>query len=322
MIRKVLVTGSAGLVGRALVSTLASLPEAGVVAVSRGGEHPAVPGVEYRNVGNIDAQTPWESHLADVDCVIHAAARVHVMRDTAADPLVLFREVNTAGTLNLARQAAQAGVRRFIFISSVKVNGESTEKDVAFRPDDNPKPSDPYAISKYEAEQGLLALAEQCEMDVVIIRPVLVYGPGVKANFLHLMRLVYKGIPLPLGSINNARSLVGLDNLVDFIRVCIDHPAAANQIFLVSDGHDLSTAGLIQGLRAHMPTSGWLVPVPQSLLYLGATLFGRRAAAQRVLGSLRVDIAKSRELLQWSPPVSVDQGLRKTVEHFLASDQK
>lgn len=323
MSRKILVTGSTGFLGSELVKSIAGIPATRVIAATRcAGQHHFPDDVTQACVGELGPDTAWHAPLQGAHTVIHTAARVHVMHDTAADPLALFREVNTAGTLNLARQAAQAGVRRFIFISSIKVNGESTGRDEAFRPDDPAHPSDPYAISKHEAELALLALAGTCAMEVVIIRPVLVYGPGVKANFLQLMRLVRQGIPLPLGAIDNARSLVSLDNLVDFIRVCIDHPGAANQIFLVSDGHDLSTTGLIRGLKAHMPSSGWLIPVPQRVIEFGARLLGRNAAAQRVLGSLRVDISKNRDLLHWAPPVSVDEGLRKTVDHFLASDQK
>ncbi|SDH35203.1 UDP-glucose 4-epimerase family protein [Pseudomonas abietaniphila] len=322
MVRKILVTGSSGFLGRALVENAAYLPGTNIFAASRQVGLQLPTGVKNIPVGNLATDTAWQSALRDMDVVIHTAARVHVMNDTAADPLALFREVNTAGTLNLARQAAAAGVRRFIFISSIKVNGESTARDEVFRPDDVARPSDPYAISKYEAELGLLELAKTCAMEVVIIRPVLVYGPGVKANFLQLMRALRKGIPLPLGAIRNARSLVSLDNLVDFIRVCVDHPAAANQIFLVSDGEDFSTTELAKRLKAFMPLSGWLVPVPQSIIQLGARLLGRKAAAQRVLGSLRVDISKNRDLLGWTPPVSVDEALKKTVDHFLATEQK
>lgn len=322
MTRKILVTGSAGWVGRALVEALADLPHTRVVAVSRNRGTPPTVHVDQGFVGEIGAHTPWQPLLQNIDCVVHAAARVHVMQETAENPLALFREVNTAGTLNLARQAAEAGVRRFVFLSSIKVNGESTEKGRAFTPDAEPNPADPYALSKHEAEQGLLAVARQSGMEVVIIRPVLVYGPGVKANFAQLMRWVHRGVPLPLGAIANARSLVSLDNLVDFIRVCIDHPAAANEVFLVSDGRDLSTTDLIKGLRAHMPSSGWLIPVPSVVLRVGAALLNRRAAAQRVLGSLQVDISKNQALLRWVPPVTVEAGLKKTVDHFLATDRK
>lgn len=321
MTRKILVTGSSGFLGTALVDHLAHLPDAYIVAVSRQATTHSSPTVTTATVAGLNADTSWQTVLHDVDTVVHAAARVHVMRDTAADPLSLYREVNTLGTLHLAEQAAAAGVRRFIFISTIKVNGESTARGECFRADDAPNPSDPYAISKHEAEQGLLTLAKTSTMEVVIIRPVLVYGPGVKANFLQLMRTLRRGVPLPLGSVNNARSLVSLNNLIDLIQVCIDHPAAANQVFLVSDGRDLSTTELASRLSAHLRASCWLIPVPESLIMLGATLLGRKSAAERVLGSLRVDISKNREWLQWQPPVSVEDGLKKTVEHFLVTDR-
>ncbi|MFJ3521366.1 NAD-dependent epimerase/dehydratase family protein [Pseudomonas sp. NPDC090203] len=317
----ILVTGASGFLGRALVAELSTVTNMNLVAATRADKH-LFPDVTQRPSLDLCPDSDHCELLRNIDVVIHTAARVHVMNDTAADPLALFREVNTAGTLNLARQAAAAGVRRFIFISSIKVNGESTARGQCFHPDDLPNPLDHYGASKHEAEQGLLALARDSAMDVVIIRPVLVYGPGVKANFLQLMRVLNKGIPLPLGAIDNRRSLVSLDNLVDFIKVCIEHPAAANQVFLVSDGDDLSTTGLARKLVTHLHAPNRLIPVPQPLLYLGAALLGRTAAAQRVLGSLCVDIGKNRDRLQWTPPVSVDDGLRKTVEHFLATEQK
>jgi len=321
MARNVLITGSTGFLGRALVASVAT-PTINVIAASRSGDLIASANIRGVAVPDINEATDWTHALSGCDAIIHTAARVHVMHERAADPLALFREVNTAGTLNLARQAIAAGVQRFIFISSVKVNGESTASGQRFHPHDQPHPLDPYGVSKLEAEQGLLALARDSAMDVVIIRPVLVYGPGVKANFLQLMRVLRKGIPLPLGAINNRRSLVSLDNLVDFIKVCIDHRAAANQIFLVSDGEDLSTTELARKLVSHLHAPNRLLPVPQPLLYLGASLLGRRAVAQRILGSLCVDISKNRELLQWTPPVSVDDGLRNTVEHFLTTEQR
>lgn len=321
MTRKILVTGSSGFLGTALVEHFAGLPDTHTVAVSRRTMAHTTSHVTYAVMATLDADTQWQPVLQGIDTVVHTAARVHAMHDTAADPLSLYREVNTLGTLELARQAASAGVRRFIFISTIKVNGESTRRGQCFHADDTPAPGDPYAISKYEAEQGLLALAKSSAMEVVIIRPVLVYGPGVKANFLQLMRTLHNRVPLPLGAVKNARSLVSLDNLIDLIRVCIDHPAAADQIFLVSDGEDLSTRDLASLLKKHLPASSWLIPVPESFIMLGATLLGRKSAAERVLGSLQVDISKTRERLQWQPPVSVEDGLKKTVEHFLVTDR-
>jgi len=323
MSRKILVTGSTGFLGSELVKSIAGIPATRVIAATRcAGQHHFPDDVTQACVGELGPDTAWHAPLQGAHTVIHTAARVHVMHDTAADPLALFREVNTAGTLNLARQAAQAGVRRFIFISSIKVNGESTGRDEAFRPDDPAHPSDPYAISKHEAELALLALAGTCAMEVVIIRPVLVYGPGVKANFLQLMRLVRQGIPLPLGAINNARSLVSLDNLVDFIRVCIDHPGAANQIFLVSDGHDVSTTELLRSLSAALHKPSLLIPLPVSLMSAAAKLLGKEAVAQRIFGSLEVDISKNQRLLGWVPPVSFPRALDATVKPFLDARKK
>jgi UDP-glucose 4-epimerase len=207
-----------------------------------------------------DVESDWSDYLAGYDAVIHCAARVHVMNDRSSDPLAEFRQINVEGTLNLARQAAAAGVKRFIFVSSIKVNGEGTVPGTLYKADDVPAPVDPYGISKMEAEQGLQELAASTGMEVVIIRPVLVYGPGVKANFLSMMRWLNKGVPLPFGAIYNKRSLVALDNLVDLIVTCIDHPAAANQTFLVSDGEDLSTSELLGKMAMALGATARLLP--------------------------------------------------------------
>jgi UDP-glucose 4-epimerase len=252
--------------------------------------------------------------LVGITTVVHLAARVHVMRDTEAYPLAAFRVVNVVETLSLARQAAAAGVRRFVFISSVKVNGETTQPGHPFTADDAPAPLDPYGISKMEAEQGLRQIAAETGMEVVIIRPPLVYGPGVKANFSAMMRWLQRGVPLPLGAIDNQRSLVALDNLVDLIITCISHPAAANQTFLVSDGEDVSTSELLRRMGRAMGRPARLLPVPAGLLKLAATLAGRRDMAQRLCGSLQVDIEKTRQLLGWSPPLTLDQGLKKAAQ--------
>jgi nucleoside-diphosphate-sugar epimerase len=280
-------------------------------------------GVTQVTTGDISAQTDWKQALVGVDVLVHLAARVHVMRDAAADPLAEFRRVNVQGTLNLAWQAAAAGVKRFVFLSSVKVNGEATSAPhpsprpegarERFREDDEPAPQDPYGISKMEAEAGLRDLAAQTGMEVVIIRPPLVYGPGVKANFAALMRAVQRGWPLPLGAVHNQRSLVALDNLVDFIVTCLSHPQAANQTFLVSDGHDLSTTELVRGLAHAAGVSARLLPVPVWALQAGAALLGKGDAVQRLCGNLQVDISKARSLLGWLPPVSVDEGLRRAM---------
>jgi lipopolysaccharide/colanic/teichoic acid biosynthesis glycosyltransferase/dTDP-4-dehydrorhamnose reductase len=311
----ILVTGATGFVGSEIVDKLLlSLKFTPRVAIRRT-NHPFLAAVDVAQVGDLSFDTDWEAALSGIDAVVHAAARVHVMHDAVNDPLDEFRRVNVAGTLSLARQAASSGVKRFVFISSIKVNGEGTSPGEPFTSKDTSEPEDPYGVSKMEAEQGLHQIASETGMEVVIIRPPLVYGPGVKGNFASLMRLVEKGIPLPLGAIHNKRSLVALDNLVDLIVTCIDHPAAANQTFLAGDGEDLSTTELLQRMAKAMEKSACLIPVPASVLMLGATLLGKKAVAQRLLGSLQVDIAKTKRVLNWEPPVSVEDGLKRCVEH-------
>lgn len=309
----VLVTGANGFVGTALCNRLTrdNIPCRGAVRRDAGPsnhKHDVV-------VGEIGAETDWTAALQGVQQVVHLAARVHVMTEHTADPLAEFRRVNVAGTLNLARQAAAAGVRRFIFLSSVKVNGEATRPGQAFSATDVPAPEDPYGVSKLEAEQGLQQIAAQTGLALVIIRPPLVYGPGVKANFDRMMRWVARGFPLPFGAVTeNRRSLVALDNLVDLVCLCLVHPAAVGQTFMVSDGDDLSTAGMLQRLAAVMGRKANLFSFPPRLLELGAALIGRQAMAQRLLGSLQVDSKPTCECLGWSPPFSVDQAFSKAVK--------
>jgi nucleoside-diphosphate-sugar epimerase len=308
-----LVTGATGFVGRSLVKRLLAEDESRrvAVAVRRGGQQ-WPERVLPRVTGDLEPATDWSIALEGVSAVVHCAARVHIMRDTAADPLTAFRAVNVEGSLNLARQAAATGVKRFVFISSVKVNGEATQTGRAFTEADiMPNPQDAYGQSKHEAEQGLRQLSADTGMEVVIIRPPLVYGPGVKANFAALMRAVQRGWPLPLGAVHNQRSLVALDNLVDFIVTCITHPHAANQTFLVSDGQDLSTTELVRGMAQAAGVSARLLPLPVWTLQAGATLLGKGDAVQRLCGNLQVDISKARSLLGWVPPVSVEEGLRR-----------
>ena len=308
---KISITGATGLVGRALVAQLVALGRFEVLALTRQLPTNRVTEAEYLIVGDLSSQGQWLSAMDGVHTLIHAAARVHVMHDTQADPLTAFRTVNVDGTLNLARQAAAARVKRFVFISSVKVNGESTQPSRPFTEADAPNPQDAYGVSKHEAEQGLRQLAADTGMEVVIIRPPLVYGLGVKANFAALMRAVQRGWPLPLGAVHNQRSLVALDNLVDFIVTCITHPRAANQTFLVSDGQDRSTTELVHGMAQAAGVHARLLPVPVWALQAGATLLGKGDAVQRLCGNLQVDISKARTLLGWVPPVSVDKGLRR-----------
>lgn len=273
--------------------------------------------MEPFTVGELSRETAWGAALAGVHVVIHTAARVHVMNETADNSLDEFRRVNVQGTLNLARQAAAAGVRRFIFISSIKVNGELSRPGQALTADDVPAPQDPYGVSKHEAEQGLFELATATGVHVVVIRPVLLYGPGVKANFHSMMRWVQRRLPLPLGAIDNWRSLVAMDNLLDLIVTCIDHQRAANQIFLVSDCDDVSLTQLLRALGRALVRPAWLIPLPATMLRLAALMVGRRDLAQRLLGSLQVDITKNRQLLGWTLPVTLSQGLEKASRSLL-----
>jgi nucleoside-diphosphate-sugar epimerase len=310
----ILVTGATGFVGKAVVQRLLADDESQrvVVAVRRDGLQWPEQVLPYVT-DDLEPATDWSLALNGVSAVVHCAARVHVMHDTEADPLTAFRAVNMDGTLNLARQAAAAGVKRFVFISSVKVNGESTEPGRSFTEADTPNPQDAYGVSKHEAEQGLRQLAADTGMEVVIIRPPLVYGPGVKANFAALMKAVQRGWPLPLGAVHNQRSLAALDNLVDFIITCTTHPQAANQTFMVSDGRDLSTTELVREMARAAGVPARLLPVPVWVLQAGATLLGKGEAVQRLCGNLQVDISKARRLLGWVPPASVDEGLQRAV---------
>ena len=314
MTQRVLVTGGQGFIGRAIVAQYLELGRFEVLALTR--QAPAanpVAGATYLPSGDLASQTEWQPELNNIHAIVHLAARVQVMHDAAADPLAAFRAVNFEGTMNLARQAAAAGVKRFVFVSSVKVNGESTPIGRPYVEADVPKPQDAYGQSKFEAENGLRQLSADTGMEVVIIRPPLVYGPGVKANFAALMRAVQRGCPLPLGAVHNQRSLVALDNLVDFIVTCTTHSQAANQTFLVSDGHDLSITELVRSLSQAAGVPARLLPVPVWALQAGATLLGKGDAVQRLCGNLQVDISKARSLLGWVPPVSVEEGLRRAM---------
>ncbi len=310
-----LVTGANGFVGSALCARLFrdGVSVRGAVRAANPPQHCA----EAITVGSISSDTDWSEALRNVEQVVHLAARVHVMNDRSSDPLAAFRRVNVESCAALARQAAAAGVRRFVFLSSVKVNGELTEVGQPFTADDVPAPEDPYGMSKHEAELVLREIAKDTGMDVVIIRPPLVYGPGVKANFASMMRWLSRGIPLPLAAVTqNRRSLVALDNLVDLIVTCLNHPAAANQIFLVSDGEDLSTAQLLKRMSAAMGQPARLFYVPSALLKLGVAVLNKPGIYQRLCGTLQLDMAKTHQLLDWTPPLSVDEGLRLAAEGF------
>jgi nucleoside-diphosphate-sugar epimerase len=311
----VLVSGANGFVGESLCIELLRQGQAVRAAVRFA--KVLIANNETVSIGEINGETDWTDALSGVKVVIHLAARVHVMDDTTHDPLAEFRKVNVEGTLNLARQASKAGVQRFIFISSIKVNGEGTLLGHPYTAEDQPAPIDPYGISKREAEDALRQLADETGMEVVIIRPPLVYGPGVKANFYSMMRWLEKGVPLPLGAIHNKRSFIALDNLIDLIITCIAHPAAANQTFLAGDGEDLSTTELLQRLGNALGKPARLLPIPAWLLNIGAMLLGKHDVAQRLCNSLQVDISKTCELLGWHPPVSMDDALKKTTVDFL-----
>lgn len=317
MTTRLMITGSSGFVGRHLVNTVADDTRYDVSALVRRLPGQPVAGVDYQVLADFSELTPGHQALNGVGVVVHLASRVHVMNETASSPLAAFRLVNVEQTLLLARCAAAAGVKRFVFISSVKVNGEQTQPGRPFLETDTPSPGDPYGVSKMEAEEALKRVAIETGLEVVIVRPVLVYGPGVKANFESMMKWVSKGIPLPFGAINNSRSFVALDNLVSLMLVCIEHPAAANQTFLASDGDDVSTTELLRRLARALGVRSRLVPVPAGILKAGAVLLGRQALSQRLCSSLQVDISKARTLLGWAPVVTVDRGLYATAQHFL-----
>jgi len=272
--------------------------------------------VEHCIVNSIDEATDWTNALQGVTHIIHLAARVHVMQDKVANPLEAFRRVNVAGTLNLAKQAAQAGVKRFVFVSSVKVNGEETASR-PFSDLDAPNPQDAYGLSKMEAEQQLLALSEETRLEVVIVRPPLVYGVGVKGNFAQMLRVLRWRIPLPLASVGNARSLVYVENLVDALILCATHPKAAGQTYLVSDGEDIPTPELLSRLSRAMGFKVWLIPFPIWGLEILAKLFGKSDQVRRLAGSLQIDSSKIQRELGWTPPFTLQQGLQETVKHFM-----
>jgi nucleoside-diphosphate-sugar epimerase len=293
------VTGATGFIGSALVAGLA-VRQFSVQQVPR-----------------------YSVEVSGAQCVIHCASRAHIMSDEALDPLTEYRRVNVQGTLNLARQAAAEGVKRLVFLSSVKVNGASTDglprpfgprnDGSAFTPNDTPAPEDAYGLSKWEAEQGLREIGSQTGMEVVVVRPPLVYGPGVKGNFARLLDLVRSGVPLPLAAVNNRRSFIGLDNLVDLLIRCVDHPKAAGQTLLISDNHDLSTPELLRMIANAMGKPARLFPVSVPLLRLAGRVLGRLNEVDRLVGSLQVDSSPTRSLLDWTPPVSVEEGVRRMV---------
>lgn len=313
----ILVTGANGFVGSALCARL--LRDGTSVRAALRSLNSQPDGTEAVAIGSLSSDTDWTVALRDVDQVVHLAARVHVMNDKSPDPLAEFRRVNVEATANFARQAAAAGVKRFVFLSTIKVNGEFTEAEKPYTADDAPAPEDPYGVSKNEAELMLRQIATEAGMEVVNIRPPLVYGAGVKANFALMMRWLARGVPLPLAAVTeNRRSLVALDNLADLIVTCLNHPAAANQTFLVSDGEDLSTAELLKRMGNATGHPARLFYLPLELLKLGATVLNKPSIYVRLCSSLQLDIVKTRQMLSWTPPVSLDEGLRRAAEGFRA----
>ncbi|MEI7456648.1 MAG: SDR family oxidoreductase [Nitrosomonadales bacterium] len=303
-----LVTGANGFVGKVLCSELRAsrLTVRAAVRTENFSDSDVV------RVGAIDDKTDWTDALRDIAVVIHLAARVHVMTDKASNPLAEFRRVNVAGTENLARQAARAGVKRLVYVSSVKVNGEATMGSDVFSEVNPPNPQDPYGVSKYEAEQALHRVAAETGLEVVIVRPPLVYGAGVKGNFAQMLKVLAKGVPLPLASVGNRRSLIYVGNLVDALILCATHPAAAGQTYLVSDGEDISTPGLLRQLGDALGHPARLLPCPQALLTLVGRLTGKADQVERLLGSLQIDNGKICRELDWTPPYTLPQGLQLT----------
>jgi UDP-glucose 4-epimerase len=315
---KIAITGHSGFVGNVLFHKLAKLSPTCIGRV-----RPKF--IDCNNFISYDlfSRENIMAQLDVIEIVIHCAGRTHIMDDDSSNPLEAFREVNTYGTLNLAQQAADAGVKRFIFLSTIKVNGESTELGLPFKSDDTFISTDPYGLSKYEAEIGLHKIARETGMEVVIIRPPLVYGSGVKANFASMMKWVNKGVPLPLGGIkNNRRSLVSVDNLVDLIVTCIEHPKAANQTFLISDNEDKSTTGLLENMASALNVPSRLLPVPAPWFNLISKLIRKPSISQRLCGSLQVDISKTMELLNWEPPYTSDESMKKTADAYLETLNK
>ena len=335
----VLITGAGGFIGRALCEKI--LAEGWHVrgTLRSGSDLDRLPdGVEAFSIASIDSDTNWDDALAGIDTVVHLAARVHVMDDSSSDPLTEYRKVNVEGTKCLAIAAAKAGIKRFVYISSIKVNGERTDPQITqitrirekesvnrgreselkkvFSEKDVPEPHDPYAVSKWEAEQVLHDVAG---LEVVILRPPLVYGPGVKANFFRLFKIVERGIPLPLASIKNRRSFIYLGNLIDAIIICINHPEAAGHTFLVGDEENISTPGLIRQIALALGKPARLFSIPPFLMRLAGKLLGKSAAIDRLLGSLTIDSNWIREKLDWKPPYTMEQGIRETARWYAKS---
>lgn len=317
----VLVTGATGFVGHFLCERLLSEDFAvrGTILESESTSY-LVNGVEPVKVEPLGAETPWSHALEGINTIIHLAARVHIMDDPSADPMTEFRKANVDGTARLAREAAKASVKRLVFVSSIKVNGE--ECTTPYMSDSTPNPSDPYGTSKWEAEQILRKIENETGLEVVIIRPTLVYGPGVKANFLNMIKTINRGIPLPLASIKNKRSLIFIGNLVDALSTCAVHPDAAGKTYLVSDGENVSTPELIRQTASALGVPVRLFALPVSIMKLAGKLTGKSGAVKRLTGSLTVDISSIGQELGWKPPFTMEEGLRLTAEWFKTTRSK
>lgn len=313
---RILVTGASGFVGQALCSYLLAKGYVVRAAVRSVDSISLTDSLEVVAVGDIGPHTDWSAALEGIDCVIHCAARAHVMQDTETDALAAYRRVNVEGSKCLADQAAVAEVMRLVFLSSIKVSGEQTTLGMPFLFTNTPAPKDPYGISKWEAEQALWAVSAQTDLEVVVVRPTLVYGPGVKGNLLRLLHWVARGVPLPLGAVQNQRSLVGLSNLVDLLLRCSEHPASAGQTFLASDGHDLSTPQLVQLMAEGMNQPTRLLPVPVALLRTAGSLMGKHCEIDRLVSSLQVDNGHTKAQLGWTAPVSVEDGVREMARWY------
>ncbi|MDA9980717.1 NAD-dependent epimerase/dehydratase family protein [Pelagibacterales bacterium] len=316
---KILLTGASGFIGQGLRVEMSKRGLAVRYAIRspKSTKKKIISNSDEVVIGNISANTNWSESLIDIKCIIHCAARAHIMNETDSDSLTAYRKVNVDGTRNLAEQAAMMGVKRFIFLSTIGVNGDFTSRLKSFTHKDKPAPTANYAISKWEAEQVLKKISIRTGLEVVIIRPTLVYGPGVKGNFLRLLNLIKQGFPLPLGSIDNRRSFVGLDNLVDLIITCVDHIKAPGQTFLISDGIDLSTPDLIRKLENSMGKSSRLFPIPISILNFIGLISGRHRDVERLVHSLQVDYSHTKDLLDWKPIQSFENGLLEMIKSYL-----
>lgn len=311
---RILVTGATGFVGKFIVKSLVAENYDVVASVRTKSIHLPLE-ITQIIVAGLHPSTDWSTALKDVDIVIHAAARAHVLDKPTDKSLVEFQNINTKGTLSLAQQAAKEQVKRFIYISSIRVNGKNNSSP--FTEMDEPNPQELYAISKFEAEQHLLALGKAAKMEITIIRPPLVYGPNPSANFANLIKWVNRGIPLPFGAIHNQRSFVAIDNLVSFIIHCIDHPKAANEIFLIADGKDVSTTELLRKVANAFGKKPMLIPIPVSVMTFFAKVLGKGDIANRLFSSLQVDSSKARNLLGWKPVTTMDEQLKETADAYL-----